>query len=516
MSGIGALVVTNVRRNMARSMLTVIGMGLAALIMTASLTLAEGYPAGAHGPYRDYLGGDVLVFADKVWVRAADVNRAQANTWGVHFAAADLPGPWRFFQPSLATRGAILPDDSRRGFFLQADLDRYSDALRYLPGVVEVRPYFTLPVTRASFAAATPAGPDPAWYDSYLRAWRAGLWTGLDEYIVAGRALRPADEGELVVLVDADRAKLGRETGLVPAEVPGVGGAVTVLLPRISAGADGRLRVDHTDPLAVRLTVVGHFSVPSRVATWVTAAGGGESGAAPPPEAEQLYLTSPELIVPWSTASALLEQMSGGLVETWTTALAVQLDGIAHVEAFVSQVNAKLPDLATVSVPRLANIANAQWLPEPAYRVPAEEWAAARPVAQLSEPVAISRVFNVIFFAVAALLASANGIVLVLERQREIGVLKALGAYGRDVILMIVGEIVLLSAIGALGGFFLAGGMAIWNLISNRQGWMVIARTVGWDLVQVLGLTVAFAVLSGLAPAMRTTRMTAMEVLRRE
>jgi hypothetical protein len=526
-SGIRSLIVTNVRRNLARSMLTVIGMGLAALIMTASLTLSQGYPATAYGPYRDYCGGDVLVFADKLWVRAPDVNRAEPGTWHVQLAQVDLPGPWRFFQPALATRGAILPRDSRRAFLRQDQLDQLVNAIARMAGVTAVRPYFTLPTTQVLFAPPTPQlapGVDPGsaqpraplgWFDSYIRAWRGGVWPGLDGYIVAGRSLALADEGELVCLVDADRAKLGQAGAPFPSAVPAVGSVVRVALPRVTASAEGQLRVDHTQPLVAELRVVGHYSVPSRVATWTNTAAGGDTGSAPP-ETEQLYLTSPEIIVPWETTAALLARMSGGVVDSWTTALAVELDGLAYVESFVGKVNAAYPELCAASVPRLAGVANARWLPEPAYRVPASEWAGAQPSGQLSEAVAISQAFNVIFFAVAALLAAANGIVLVLERQREIGILKALGAYGRDVILMILGEIVLLSTIGAFGGFVLAEGMAAWNLISNRAGLWAIVSTVGFDLVRVLGLTVAFAAVFGLAPAMRTTRMTAMEVLRRE
>lgn|GEM_PF-1376515 len=530
MTGMGSLIVTNVRRNMARSLLTVIGMGLAALIMTASLTLSEGYPAAAYGPYRDYCGGDVLVFADKVWVRGPDVNRSEPGSWQFKLATTDMPGPWRFFQPGLATRGMVAPQGAPAVFYRQSQVDELEDTLLARGDVVAVRPYFAVPVTRATFAvsAMPAAGPPPpggsdqpaiqyGWNDSYLRGWRGStLWASLDGFVVDGRALGAADEGLPVCLVDVDRAKLGRASGgLLPPVVPAVGGTISVALPSIAVTETGQIHIDHTSPHVVELRVVGHYSVPSRTASWIDPAAGGDSGAAPP-ETEQLYLTSPEIIVPWTTAAGILAEMSGGSVDMWATAVAVELDGLARVESAVTEINNEHPDYCAVSVPRLASTANARWLPEPLYRVPESEWQGAQAVAQLSEPVEISQAFNVIFFAVAALLAAANGIILVLERQKEIGILKALGAYGRDVIVMILGEIVLLSSIGALVGFVLAESMAAWNLISNRAGWLVIVTSVGFDLVRVLGLTVAFAVVFGLAPAMRTTAMTAMEVLRRE
>ena len=527
MTGLGSLIWTNVRRNLARSLLTVIGMGLAALVMTASLTLSQGYPAAAFVAYRDYVGGDVLVFPDKVWVRGADVNASVAGTWRPRLASADLPGPWSFFQPDLATRGSIGPSGSRGVLVTAAELEELATALAAQAGAGKVRPYFTLPAGRAEFAAGpaslvglpgTPSAPRAvlAWTDAYLRGWRAGEWTGLDAYVVSGRPLAAADAGALVCLVDADRARLGTlPDSVLPTAVPPVGGQVRVQLPRLRSSASGEVQLDYQDPVWVDLTVVGQYSVPSRVASWTPAGSGSEAGAAPP-ETEQLYLTSPEIIVPWETAAALLGRMSAGQLDVWVTAVAFEVENLAHVESVVSAVNAAWPEYAAVSVPKLAAAANARWLPEPVYRVPAEEWQGAAVSGQQGEPVQISRAFNAIFFAVAALLAAANSIILVLERQREIGILKAVGAYARDVMLMIMGEIVLLSSIGAICGFILAETMAIWNLISNHTAWLEIVSAVGFDLVRVLGLTVAFAALFGLFPALRTTRMTAMEVLRRE
>ncbi len=509
--GLGSLVLTNVRRNLARSLLTVIGMGLAALIMTTSLTLSEGYPAMAYEQYREYLGGEIVLFRDKVWVRGADVNRSEPGTWRVQYPASDRPGPAQMFLPGLAVRGAVSPAGQPRGFFSREETQAIAAQLLAREDVTDVRPYFTLPASRVEW------GGFSGWSDAYLRAWPEGdSWPGFSRYIVDGRPLGPADEGNPVCLVDADRARLGEASeGRLPSTVPAVGSTVQVLLPRLILSADGRLTADHLNSIAVELTVLGHYSVPSREASWMDPAAGGDAGPAPP-ETEQLYLTSPEVFVPWQTAASVLEQVSGGAVDMWAQALTVKLDNVSRVETAVGEIAAAFPELCPVSVPRLAAIANAQWLPEPAYRVPETEWRAAALPGQVGEPVRISDAFSVIFFAVAALLAAANGIVLVIERQREIAILKAVGAFSRDVIMMILSEIVMLASIGALAGFALAESLAVWNLISNGTGILAVVVSVGLDLVKVLGVTVVFAVVFGLAPALRTTGMTAMEVLRRE
>ncbi len=192
------------------------------------------------------------------------------------------------------------------------------------------------------------------------------------------------------------------------------------------------------------------------------------------------------------------------------------MGSLARVESAVTALAKLFPDLGPVSVPRQAAVANAHWLPEPVFRVPESEGRSAQPSGQVGEPVRISAAFNMIFFAIAALLAAANAIVLVLERQREIGILKAIGASSREVMLMVLGEVVLLSSLGAAGGFVLAEAMAVWNLISNGTPALAVLLSVGSDMARVLGLTVSFALVFGLLPAMRTTGMTAMEVLRKE
>ena len=524
MIGLGSLIFTNVRRNLARSLLTIVGMGIAALVMTTSLTLSEGYPAAAYAPYRQYVGGDVLLFRDKIWVRGSDVNRSEPGDWQRLYSNADLPGPAELFLPGLTSTGFVGPAGRSRGFFSLSEVAAVADALADVAGITAVRPYFTVPAVRVEFSPGnqTGAAPSPeaaalSWQDSYLRAWPVDdRAISLEQYIVAGRALSPADAGARVCLVDATRARLGEMAGLnLPGSVPAVGSTVRVLVPRLTGTADGSVQSSPLDGEWIELTVVGHYAVPTREVSWIDPESGGDAGSAPP-ETEQLYLTSPELLVPWTTAAEVLAQASEGTVTMWAQALAVELDSLARVETVTTAIGSILPDLGPVSVPALASVANVQWLPEPVFRVPASQWAAASLPSQVGEPVRVSEAFSVIFFAVAALLAAANGIVLVIERQREIAILKAVGACARDVILMILGEIVLLASIGSFVGFALAEGLAIWNLVSNRAGFMSIVVSVGTDLVKVLGVTVLFAVVFGLAPALRTTQMTAMEVLRRE
>jgi putative ABC transport system permease protein len=100
----------------------------------------------------------------------------------------------------------------------------------------------------------------------------------------------------------------------------------------------------------------------------------------------------------------------------------------------------------------------------------------------------------------------------VMERTREIGVLKAIGAKSRDVLIMFISEAVLTGimggAIGAISGFVLA------KAVGN---WINLPTAMSLDLsVLVVGFAVITCVLSGLYPAWRASNLNPVEALRYE
>lgn len=120
--------------------------------------------------------------------------------------------------------------------------------------------------------------------------------------------------------------------------------------------------------------------------------------------------------------------------------------------------------------------------------------------------------------AVPSLIALANTLAInVLERTRELGVLRAIGATRGQVQRIILAESLLLAALGVLGGA-LAGvalGYALVGAI-NRGG-LAFPYTFpvgGIALASVVGL--AFAVLAALIPARRAARLAIVEALRWE
>jgi ABC-type antimicrobial peptide transport system permease subunit len=104
----------------------------------------------------------------------------------------------------------------------------------------------------------------------------------------------------------------------------------------------------------------------------------------------------------------------------------------------------------------------------------------------------------------------------VLERTREIGVLRALGWRRRQVLGMILQESLVLGAVGGLVGILL--GLGLGKLVSLAEGMWGSIELVYTPLILVQAIIVALiaGVAGGLYPAWRATRMRPVEALRYE
>ena len=101
-------------------------------------------------------------------------------------------------------------------------------------------------------------------------------------------------------------------------------------------------------------------------------------------------------------------------------------------------------------------------------------------------------------------------VISVLERRGEIGLRRALGATRRHISVQFLGESLLLSGIGGLGGVAL--GSAVTAAYAVYQGWDVIVPTVA--IVGGFAAAVLIGAVAGLYPAMRAARVSPTEALR--
>jgi putative ABC transport system permease protein len=130
--------------------------------------------------------------------------------------------------------------------------------------------------------------------------------------------------------------------------------------------------------------------------------------------------------------------------------------------------------------------------------------------------------------AIVALLLACLGIAntmytAVLERTKEIGVIKALGARSRDVLLLFVAEAAVIGLAGGLIGTIIAVALArVGNAAVDRftqgvaAGGLDVFRTDAWVVAAALALAVVLSTVSGLLPAVRAALQDPVKALRYE
>lgn len=100
----------------------------------------------------------------------------------------------------------------------------------------------------------------------------------------------------------------------------------------------------------------------------------------------------------------------------------------------------------------------------------------------------------------------------VLERTKEIGVRRAIGARRRDIRLQFLIEAITISALGGLLGIGL--GFAIAQLVVYFAGWSTIITP--WSVTLAFGVSTAVGILFGSYPAVQASRLSPIEALRYE
>jgi putative ABC transport system permease protein len=126
-----------------------------------------------------------------------------------------------------------------------------------------------------------------------------------------------------------------------------------------------------------------------------------------------------------------------------------------------------------------------------------------------------------ISFAVAVTGVMATMFTSVMERTKEIGVMKALGFTNRQVMLLILSESLIISLIGGIIG--VAAGVIGSYILTNRsltivEGIAIVATPIiSIDLVlSAILLSLSVGMVGGLLPALRASKLQPVEALRYE
>jgi putative ABC transport system permease protein len=141
------------------------------------------------------------------------------------------------------------------------------------------------------------------------------------------------------------------------------------------------------------------------------------------------------------------------------------------------------------------------------------------PAELLAEQRRTERLFNAVMVAIASISLLVGGIGImnimlasILERTREIGVRRAVGARQSDIIRQFVVEAILISFVG--GSFGIIFGFVMSRLIAWLAGWSTIVTATSILLAFVVSITVGLVF--GIYPAVKAARLDPVEAIRYE
>jgi len=141
------------------------------------------------------------------------------------------------------------------------------------------------------------------------------------------------------------------------------------------------------------------------------------------------------------------------------------------------------------------------------------------PAELLAEQRRTQRIFEMVMVAIASISLLVGGIGImnimlasVLERTREIGVRRAIGARQRDVVRQFLIETTIISVSGGVAGILMGVGLS--QLIGVLAGWSTIVTTS--SIVLAFGVSVAIGIVFGLYPAIRASRLNPVTALHYE
>ncbi len=141
------------------------------------------------------------------------------------------------------------------------------------------------------------------------------------------------------------------------------------------------------------------------------------------------------------------------------------------------------------------------------------------PAGLLEQKKRTSDIFKIVMICIAGISLLVGGIGImnimlatVLERTREIGIRRAIGARQRDIVRQFLTEAVMISILGGLVG--IAFGMTLSQVIAAAAGWSTVVTLT--SIAVAFGVSVGIGLLFGIYPAVQAARLDPIEAIRYE
>jgi putative ABC transport system permease protein len=149
----------------------------------------------------------------------------------------------------------------------------------------------------------------------------------------------------------------------------------------------------------------------------------------------------------------------------------------------------------------------------------ADDYEVVVPEALLEQSQQTQRIFNIVMGSIAGISLLVGGIGImnimlasVMERTREIGLRRAIGARPRDIRAQFVIESFAISLIGGISGIII--GIMLARLVAAYAGWPTVITA--WSLILSTGVSMTVGLVSGIYPANRAAELNPIEALRYE
>jgi hypothetical protein len=485
------MAIRNVGRNWNRTGMIILGMMAASALMTLTLAFASGYPDVVHLSYRRMVGADILVYPNRFIFSGP----AGSDVWERRALAPDHPTDALFFHPELAS-GYLSPASAPPPLF---DTSELPAALLGLSGVGRVEPARLM---RAYLVVEEGPGREPGRVPVIVRGRDIELdrsYWDIPSIVTHGRYFNETQEQAWVALANSRglgvRLRPGERLVL---EVPLVRGFAT----------DGSPVLDHTDPRTYYFLVYGVFDLSLGD---VPLQGLEDQDLVGPPPRVSVGIDSPEVWIPSGTFDLIYEEVSGGPFR-YCAQLGVLVESMFHAKAVAAALAEALPDCSVLTVPQEVGLSGLTYVAafDPSTGgVKVTRIQNSRPVAAVD----IKAELAVLAFVVAGLLVVANMFILVSQRRREIGILKAVGASSRDIFVLILTESLGYSLVGSLIGFTAVRLVTLLGLAFSSVTLLEGALLTLGSAALVIGLTVGTALVFGFVPAWAAARTPSVTLL---
>jgi putative ABC transport system permease protein len=153
-----------------------------------------------------------------------------------------------------------------------------------------------------------------------------------------------------------------------------------------------------------------------------------------------------------------------------------------------------------------------------------EDFSVDTPISSLESVNLIINIINIIVSGIAAISLLVGGIGItnsmftsVLERTKQIGVMKAVGAKNSDVLKLFLIESGLLGLVGGIVGAAIGLGLAflVSSIANNAFGQTILEVSVSYSLlIAAISFSFLIGIISGIVPAIQASRLKPVEALR--